>query len=298
MIFLLMGLLSLATSPLAALPIITIALLLLPPVRSLVYSKTKFHLSAKARAASIFVLFLVFGGFVQHEQKLEEEAKTAQLAQEKAEKEAKIRQENIDYFNTNSADILAAAKAALNNKDYHSVLSQTNKYLATQNKELNEIHSAAQKGLKDAEVLDKTNKLLTELKVIPASDFDKNMELYQQLSRLHPENEKYKAKIVTYQSKKEKAEQDRVVAEVRKERIERQFSAWDGSHRNLEKTIKKSMNDPDSYDHAETIYWDNGDHLIVKTTFRGKNAFGGVVKNFVKAKVSLDGNILQILDQT
>lgn len=58
------------------------------------------------------------------------------------------------------------------------------------------------------------------------------------------------------------------------------------------------MNDPDSYEHDETVYWDMGDHLVVKTTYRGKNAFGGVVRNFVKAKVSLDGDILQILDQT
>ena len=84
----------------------------------------------------------------------------------------------------------------------------------------------------------------------------------------------------------------------RNKRIEQQFSAWDGSHNNLERVIKKAMNDPDSYEHDETVYWDMGDHLVVKTTYRGKNAFGGVVRNFVKAKVSLDGDILQILDQT
>jgi len=57
------------------------------------------------------------------------------------------------------------------------------------------------------------------------------------------------------------------------------------------------MNDPDSYDHVETVYWDRGDHLVVRTTFRGKNAFGGIVKNSVKAKVSLDGQVLQIIEQ-
>ncbi len=56
------------------------------------------------------------------------------------------------------------------------------------------------------------------------------------------------------------------------------------------------MNDPDSYEHDETVYWYRGDHLVVKTTFRGKNAFGGVVRNDVKAKVSLGGQIFQILD--
>lgn len=85
--------------------------------------------------------------------------------------------------------------------------------------------------------------------------------------------------------------------ELRKEKIEKQFSAWDGSHRGLTKLIKQSMNDPDSYDHVETGYWDKGDHLIVKTTFRGKNAFGGVVKNWVMAKVDFNGNVIEVISQ-
>lgn len=85
--------------------------------------------------------------------------------------------------------------------------------------------------------------------------------------------------------------------EIRKDRIERAFSGWDGSHRELTKVIKESMHDPDSYDHEETVYADKGAHLIVKTTFRGKNAFGGVVKNSVTAKVSLDGQVLEIISQ-
>jgi hypothetical protein len=85
--------------------------------------------------------------------------------------------------------------------------------------------------------------------------------------------------------------------EERKEKIEKQFSAWDGSHINLTKVIKKAMNDPKSYDHVETVYWDMGDHLVVRTTFRGKNVFGGVVKNTVKAKVSDNGDVLEIIEQ-
>lgn len=92
--------------------------------------------------------------------------------------------------------------------------------------------------------------------------------------------------------KKQEAE-----AEERKKKIEEQFSAWDGSHIKLSRLIKNSMNDPDSYEHVETKYWDMNDHLIVNSTFRGKNAFGGVVKNTVKAKVSLDGESVEIIEQ-
>ncbi len=85
--------------------------------------------------------------------------------------------------------------------------------------------------------------------------------------------------------------------EIRKESLQKCFSAWDGSHLGLAKFIKENMNDPDSYDHVETVSWDNGDHLVVMTTFRGKNAFGGVVKNYVKAKVDLNCNVIAIIDQ-
>ena len=84
----------------------------------------------------------------------------------------------------------------------------------------------------------------------------------------------------------------------RKERLEKGFSSlWDGSHRELTKVIKGSMNDPGSYEQVETVYWDMGDHLVVRTTFRGKNAFGGVVSNWVKAKADLDGNVLEVIEQ-
>ena len=85
--------------------------------------------------------------------------------------------------------------------------------------------------------------------------------------------------------------------EIRKEQIEKNFSSWDGSHRGLTELIKKSMNDPKSYEHVETVYWDKGDYLLVKTTFRGKNAFGGVVPNSVTAKVDLNGNVSEIIAQ-
>jgi len=85
--------------------------------------------------------------------------------------------------------------------------------------------------------------------------------------------------------------------EIRKERLQKGFSNWDGSHRGLTAVIKKSMNDPSSYEHVRTEYIDNEDHLIVTTTFRGKNAFGGIVVNSVKAKTDLDGNVIEVISQ-
>lgn len=79
--------------------------------------------------------------------------------------------------------------------------------------------------------------------------------------------------------------------------LEKQFSAWDGSHIELTKLIKKAMNDPGSYEHVETVYWDMKDHIVVRTTYSGKNAFGGRVKNWVKAKADNNGRIIEIIEE-
>ena len=86
--------------------------------------------------------------------------------------------------------------------------------------------------------------------------------------------------------------------EERQALIKKQFSGWDGSHRGLEKLIKESMNDPDSYEHVETRFGDQGDHLLVSCKFRGKNAFNATVTNSVTAKVDFNGNVLQIVEQS
>jgi RNA polymerase subunit RPABC4/transcription elongation factor Spt4 len=84
-------------------------------------------------------------------------------------------------------------------------------------------------------------------------------------------------------------------AEQRKADIEKYFSAWDGSHRALTKLIKADMKNPDSYEHVKTVYVDKEDYLIVEQQYRGTNSFGAVVPNVVRAKVSLNGDVLEIL---
>lgn len=87
-------------------------------------------------------------------------------------------------------------------------------------------------------------------------------------------------------------------AEVRREMLESGFSFWDGSHIELTRLIKKAMNDPGSYEHVETTYIDRGDYLVVTTTFRGRNAFGALVKNSVTAHARLDGSVIAIVEQS
>lgn len=86
------------------------------------------------------------------------------------------------------------------------------------------------------------------------------------------------------------------IVEERRLVLEKGFSGWDGSHIELTKYIKNNMNDPKSFEHVSSTYSDAGDYLVVIETFRGKNAFGGTVTNSVKAKCSLDGKVLEIME--
>jgi len=82
----------------------------------------------------------------------------------------------------------------------------------------------------------------------------------------------------------------------RAERIESGFNGLNGSHFALTRLIKEHMNDPKSYEHVKTVYWDKGDYLVVQTTFRGKNAFGGMIIDNITAKCSIDGEVLEIIN--
>ena len=82
-----------------------------------------------------------------------------------------------------------------------------------------------------------------------------------------------------------------------KELIEKQFSPWDGSHRGLTRFIKENMNDPDSFEHIETRFRDDGNSIFVITKFRGTNAFGGKVINYISARVDFNGNVIEVVSQ-
>ena len=101
--------------------------------------------------------------------------------------------------------------------------------------------------------------------------------------------------------------------------IRNQFSAWDGSHVELEKLIISNLNDEKSYEHIETTYRDIateddrdeinqiladsgytqrvevGD-LFIQTQFSAKNAFGGVIKNTAFGIASYSDNTITLID--
>lgn len=75
-------------------------------------------------------------------------------------------------------------------------------------------------------------------------------------------------------------------------------SSFDGSCKPLNNYIKQQMNDPSSFEHDKTFITPllNGNYQV-KTIFRGKNAFGGIVLNSVYAEISPKGEILSVKNQ-
>ena len=59
------------------------------------------------------------------------------------------------------------------------------------------------------------------------------------------------------------------------------LSAWDGSHPEFVKAVQDRLNDPDSFQHDDTMVWTvrpDGRNQIVMA-FRAKNGFGGTVRH-------------------
>lgn len=83
----------------------------------------------------------------------------------------------------------------------------------------------------------------------------------------------------------------------RKENIEKQFSAWDGSHPKLSRMIEESCRNPDSYEHIETRFRDDGNSIFVITKYRAENGFGGMTIGNVTARVDFNGNVIEIVSQ-
>jgi len=86
-------------------------------------------------------------------------------------------------------------------------------------------------------------------------------------------------------------------AEIRMDEVQKCFSGWDGSHRELTRTIKAGMKNPDSYKHVETRYVDNDNHLLVFTTYRGTNSYGAVMTSTITAETLLDCQVNRVISQ-
>lgn len=84
--------------------------------------------------------------------------------------------------------------------------------------------------------------------------------------------------------------------QIRREKLNEQFSGWDGSHRAAEQAIQALMHNPKSYEHVSTTYVDHGAGrgITVRTRFRGTNAFNAVITNRATVEVNAAGQVTSV----
>jgi hypothetical protein len=260
----------------------------------LVWTKTNWYKGVKIAITAACVLFVVSN---YYDDKKEEVEKIEQQAEQVIQMESIVQQAE-GYIKENKIEEALITLTEVSNLDTKVDKSSVNELRTKINQFQNPNfikRTLADMSDDDFELLKKG-----EIKTSFIDHSELNRLFLIKLQENSDQRSVYIAEIKEQKKKEqEEAEKKKQEAEAkeRTEMIEKQFSAWDGSHIKLSRLVKDSMNDPDSYDHAETKYWDMDDHIVVLTTFRGKNAFGGTVKNSVKAKISLDGESIEIIEQ-
>jgi hypothetical protein len=221
---------------------------------------------------------------------------SADLAQKREfEERRNLAAKRKDQFESQIAkhyDALLDAKKRGDTAGALAVVGQFEKYGRNNYQDVTEIAKAIRLG--DA---------LVRLKGIEKSDAKNLASVYSELSKIAPENSDYRIKASIYATEwaviedkriakeKEESEARRRVA-AREARVKAQFSQWDGSHIEFTRLIKETMHNPKSFEHVKTEYGDFGYRIVVRTTFRGTNGFGGIVKNTQTATYSENGAFL------
>lgn len=227
------------------------------------------------------------------------------------EAEELILKDKISLYQNNKTEIISIINNFINNKEYENAITEIKKYSYIKDEKLDILFKKAkiQMQLDTQSQMQKEhfenekqkqkillNELYEKLPLISEDDHLKNIRTLEMIEEIEPlsvanksilENHKEKQKVIDELDRKKKEREDLISS---------YFSAWDGSCYILEKFIKNNMNDPDSYKHVETRYIEKGDYLIVRTKYRGKNAFGGTVTNHAAIKIDLVDKKITVIE--
>jgi len=199
--FLITGLIGLFNWPLGGMCFLLIALILLPPVRKLVHSKTNKRLPTKGEALALTILLITGVVAVVHVQ-------AKKNVEQKSQETARARQQKIDHFNANRDAIISSVQSAMEENNYKLAISLASDYLVVGDKQLEELHARAQIELSNIQNAERTEQLLVELKNLARSDYQRNTDIYKELVKLHPENKDYNRELTSF-SKRLSQEQEK-----------------------------------------------------------------------------------------
>ena len=288
-IFTIGGIGTIFESFLTGLIFIILGLFILPPTYEIFAKKTNLNLSSKAKWFTVIIICIISSFAINNSS--EEKDKEVDLITKKAS----------DFINNGQID---SAKVYIK--------KAKKKYSTTENKAVdleNELskyksenfakETLASMSDEDFEKLEngKLSKVyLTQEKL--------NIEFINLMKTQAPKREKIIKEVEKIKEQKriaQELETERQKQEEfnknRKENIEKQFSGWDGSHPKLSRMIKENCRNPDSYEHIDTKFRDDGNSIYVITKYRAQNGFGGMTIGTVSANVDFKGNVINIISQ-
>lgn len=211
----------------------------------------------------IFGLVLsVIGSFTaESERRAQEEA-----ARASAQRAAAAREEKLERFRADPKPTLEKAKQLAENQKWAEVVALLSPFLAANNADVQQLHDNALE-----------QKLLSEVARIPAANAKANLDYYEQLLELKPNNRSYAQKRDIY-----KAKWNDLQAKEAAERLlfgnVPQKSAWDGSYPEVKQYLRQTAHDPESIEFVGcTKVFKNENGWLVGCQYRGNNAFGAKI---------------------
>lgn len=272
---------------LAGLILIIIGMTFIPKLRDIAYKKTNINLSKGIRKGIYSILWIALFGSMMHTSMQEAQIKAEKDKQLLAEQQ-KIRlakqKEQLDkrseYFQRNREEVIQKIKDLGAEMEYAKGVKVASLYVQTKDEELLALKKKFQALHQQARVDKRSEVILAQLKKIPASQIEKNFNLYKELHEMHPKNERYEKKMNHYggkiaKMKAQKAAEERFYGE------KPMRSGWDGSYLVVERYLKRVMHDPSSLDVDNCTYAHKVKNVgwVVGCRYRGKNKFGGLVLN-------------------
>lgn len=171
-------------------------------------------------------------------------------------------------FEKNKTTILGGIRKKIDAGNYDAAVRQASAYRSLKDTDLDALYVKARE-----------QSLLAQVKKVPSSDLQKNLNLYNQLLAIAPGNVTYKKKRDSYKAKINKLEVERA-ARIIAFGNPPVRSAWDGSYAEVERYLKIVANDPDSIDIDKcTQVYHTKSGWLVGCVYRGKNGFGAMVRN-------------------
>lgn len=283
-----------------------ISILASPPVRFLVVRS--FHF--KHAHSTILIAVVIFGSLSLFEINKKQKSRNLETIRlEEREREATRIAALRAEFETHRQAITANIVNAISESRFQDALAKAAIYSDLENTEIDRLAEQAKDRLnkqkeekrvtqqkenirKQREI---TTELYNEVRSFPAKELEMNRDGYRRLLQMEPGNKLYQSKLNHYESLIFKELKEKIAKSIRNPKLDSNFSGWDGSHHGLKRLVKNAMRDPKSFEHINTSYVDMGSYLIVTMNYRGRNGFGGMAVETIRARVSLDGQVLEVL---